>query len=362
MVRWQFALGSGAGAAIIGLACGGPAFQLAQVVDDASAIDASDAGADASTDATSDVYDARSVRDAMEAMSGDEPPAHCGGRLACAPVVPPGWIGPFELYAGPTAPPGCDADFSGSMLDGNGGLTAPAATCNCGCGQAQGVQCSVPTLTFYDLVMASCSLMGCANTKLNPGACTTVNACSALPSKAMIFLPSTPSAGSCPPLGTAAVAAYTWATQARGCRTSVAPAQADCANGYVCAPAPTGRFRSGLCIEQPRDVPCPSADYSNRYVYYGSVDDSRKCSDCSCGDAGVTGATCKASVEQFPSTDGGCAGGSITYGPSSSCQAIQQPADLRLTLSASGGSCAASMTGPIGSATPTSPMTFCCLP
>jgi hypothetical protein len=358
-MRWQVAMGPSAAAAMIGLACGGPAFVLAPVGDDANTVDASDAGSDSPADA----YDARGVRDATDAGNADEAPAHCGGRLTCVPAIPPGgWTGPFELYAGTSDPPVCDADFSGLMLDGNDGLTAPPATCKCGCGPAQGVQCSAPALTFYDLGATSCPLTMCATAKLNPGACTTVNVCAALPGKAMILPPSIPSLGSCPPLATTSVAPLAWATQARGCRASVAPAPADCAAGSVCVSPPTGRFRNGLCIEQNRDVPCPTADYTNRYVYYGAVNDTRGCSDCSCGDGGgVTGGTCKETIDQYPSTDGGCTGLSITYGPSSSCQAIQQPADLRLTLTASGGACAPSTTMPVGSAVATGPMTFCCL-
>jgi hypothetical protein len=301
--------------------------------------------------------------DAADADAGRQPPPSCAAGFACAPPVPGGgWTGPFELYAGPTLPPTCEANFSGQTVDGYDGLTAPAAACTCGCGQAQAVQCSSPTIGFYG-TSATCNTLGsltCATATFTPGACATVDEtspCGSLLGIVMTVPPSTASKGSCTPLGTAAVALRTWATNARACASSFASAPADCPVGSVCAPAPTAPFQAGLCIEQAGDVPCPTKDYTIKHRYFGGADDTRGCPMCSCGP--VTGASCTDSVSQFASTDGGCGGLPVVYGPGH-CQPVQQPADLQLALTASGGSCAPSASAPTGSASATNPSTFCC--
>jgi hypothetical protein len=383
-VRLLVVLGCGAATAVA-LSCGGSPFTLAPAPADATVDDApveaalesgavdgarkiSDAGATDARDASdagvpSDAGVARDegvASDAQDAgVSDAAPPPHCASGFACVPSVPIGFAGPFELYPGPDASPSCGADFAGQMLSGNSALDASLPACGCACGPAQGVQCSAPTETFYDSV--TCPVTPCATANLTPGACTPLSVCGALLTKSMILPPSTPSQGSCAPVATMDAGGFTWGNYARACATTAAPSQADCPVATVCAPIPASPFRLGLCVEQSGDIACPAAGYNTKRVFYAGVDDRRGCSPCSC-DAGVTGASCTATVNQYNSTDGGCAGLPITYLPGASCQGIQQPADLRLTLMASGGSCAPSTSAPTGSATPAGPTTFCCLP
>jgi hypothetical protein len=106
-------------------------------------------GSDVTTDAAGS--DAPGMPDVIE-----EPPPHCGGAFTCAPIVPSGWTGPLELYAGSSAAPSCGASFTGPAFDGNAGLSVPGSKCDCQCQNAQGVQCSSPTISFYGS-SAACS-------------------------------------------------------------------------------------------------------------------------------------------------------------------------------------------------------------
>jgi hypothetical protein len=380
------ALFSGGGAAlVIVVGCGGAPFELATGGEDATA--SADATADrpdldsaAPEDAASeralderaldaglpDGRDASADRDASgdaatEAGAMDAGPAHCGGSFVCAPVVPSGWVGPFALYAGPNPSPVCGANFISAGLDGHAGLTAPPDTCACGCGSATGVQCSSPALTFY-ASMATCTLgTTCAGVTLTEGACTRLDMSTSCLLGVFMSLPgSTPSLGSCPGLGTTTAAPLAWTTNARACAVSQPTSPADCAAGSPCVPAPGAPYRAGLCIEQSGDVSCPAAGYTTKSLYYGGVDDTRGCSGCTCGS--VTGASCSGSVTQFMSADAGCSTAQITYPLGQTCDPLQQPADVRLTLTPAGGSCAPNPVTPTGSATPSKAMTFCCAP
>ncbi len=373
----------GAAIALAFVACGGSSFVFVPPTDDGGIGDATadnqgpdDAGPrDGSPrDATAD---ARGIHDATQgdALTLDagtdvveEPPTHCGGGFACAPPVPSGWKGPFELYAGAGTRPACDPGFSGTLVDGYVGLSAPPATCGCACGASTGVQCASPAINFY-ASSTTCSLsQACAAVMLIPGACTRVDvssACGTALGVAMSLPQSTASLGSCAPVPTVSVPPLSWSTSARGCGAAQPPAQADCASGSVCVPAPSAAFKTAVCIEQAGNVAaCPSVDgalgYTSRFLYFTGANDTRGCSSCACG--GVTGASCSGTVTQFQSSDGGCANSQIIYPLGQSCDPVQQPADIELAVTASGGSCAPGSTAPTGPATASTPITFGCTP
>jgi hypothetical protein len=305
--------------------------------------------------------DAPSAGDALDAV--EEVPAHCGGSFACAPAVPTGWVGPFELYEGSDPAPACESGFSGATLDGNAELSASAASCDCQCDMPQGLQCASPTIAFSS-TSALCPTQ-CATATLTPGLCTTVDMkarCSLGVSGAPITVPTpaAPTQGSCAPVPTVGVAIPTWSTNARACGTTVAPARADCKGGNVCVPLPTSPFLTGLCIEQAGDVACPATDYTTKYLDYGGIDDSRSCSSCTCGP--VIGATCSGTLTQYVSADGGCDTPQTIYALPQSCSPLQQPADVMLSLTPANGACKPSPVSATGAATPSTPMTFCCAP
>jgi hypothetical protein len=394
-MRRLVAVTMAAAPAVLAWACGGQEFKLAIRGDDATAsdvvaegplqVDARDDAPDASvrdvvdrdgSDATTvdasaadapwaDARDSDASPDAVESGvvdAAEEIPAHCGGVFVCAPSAPTGWAGPFELYAGSNPVPACEPGFEGAALNGSAGLLAPAASCDCQCDLPQGARCGSPSIVFSSTPTV-CST-ACTSANLTPGVCTTVDMrtlCHLTVTGAGITIPAPPiaSTGSCAALSAVGVPPYSWTTYARACGAS-ASARADCKANSVCIPAPRAPFLTSLCIEQAGDVACPGTDFTTKYLYYGSVDDTRSCATCTCG--AVTGASCSGSLTQYSSADGGCDTEQTIYPLPDTCSALQQPADLRLSLTATNGSCKPSTPSATGSATPATPMTFCCTP
>jgi hypothetical protein len=215
-------------------------------------------------------------------------------------------------------------------------------------------------MVFYNSATCGTSV-SCAADMLAPGACTTVNEmskCVGAVTLDITLLAGTSTMGSCAAQLTRNVPAYSWGVQARGCVSTVAPAQVDCASGQVCAPKPEPGFGAKLCISHAGDVACPGGGYGVKHLYYTSVADTRTCSDCTC--AAPTGGSCSFSLVGYASSDSSCTGNAVTYLPGTKCAGVQQPGDMRLTMAPTAGSCAAGTSSPTGTATPAGPVTVCC--
>jgi hypothetical protein len=352
---------------LVAASCGGAAFSTGGGADGGG--DGTSGLADAASEAEGGGVDAPAETSTPSDAHGDAveepPPATCAGSFACVPAVPGGWSGPFELYAGASPAPACTADFS-SAYDGNAGLGAPPAVCSCSCA-APNAECGVPSLSFYGEAAGACPSPACSTTNLVAGACKTVDdatGCPAVVTPAISAPAPVVVSANCTPQASQAIGPPTWATYAQACSSTTAVVEDDCQTGSVCAPKPAAPYGATLCISQSGDVACPPASggagYASKQLFYGSVDDQRTCTACTCGALG--GASCSASFEAYSSTDGSCTGGGDLYVAPFSCEAVDQPADFRVTITAQNGSCGANPVNPTGSATATSPTTFCCLP
>jgi len=362
-----------AGVGVGAVACGGSAFTVGGGADGgpdgtSSLPDgAGDApGADAPVEASADAPTETSTgSDAQTDAVEEPPPVTCAGAFACVPAVPGGWSGPVELYAGATPAPSCTASFA-SAYDGNAGLSAPPGTCSCSCG-APNTECGVPGLSFYVQAAGVCPASACSTSTLPAGACTTLSdtsGCgtpftSAISASAPVVEPA-----GCTPQPSSSRAPPAWATYAQACSSTTAVVAGNCGSGAVCAPKPAAPYGATLCISQAGDLACPlpsgGAGYTAKQLFYGNADDQRTCTACTCGS--LAGATCSATFEAYASTNGSCTGGGDTYAAPFSCEAVDQPADFRVTITAQNGACGASQVTPTGSATATDPTTFCCLP
>lgn len=362
-----------AAAFVLAASCGGQSFSVGG---DAGILDGSVVTTDTASDALSsddDATDGGSM--ALDAAPSDafvpdvveEPPPHCGGAFGCVPSVPTGWSGPFELYSGSAASPACSTNFEGPAYNGNGQLAAPPAVCKCSCDGPTGVSCSAPAISFYGEPELSdgCTPEDlCTEVSLQSGVCTEVDAIDMCPfgseTSGMTVGAPAPSGGTCAGLPVKTIAPYTWGVSARACVSSLAPDRADCAAGSICAPQTASPYGSGLCISEPGAVACPATGYTTAMTFYGNATDARGCTTCSCG--AVTGAACSGTVNAYNSTNGTCTGLPDSYIAPFSCDTVQQPADIRFTVTASGGSCTASPVTATGAAVPATPTTFCCLP
>jgi hypothetical protein len=287
-----------------------------------------------------------------------EPPASCSGNFACVPDVPSGWEGPLEVYSGSAGPPACTTYFAQSV-GAYDVLQAPAATCGCSCGGST-TTCNPPGISFSDSMTCG-SVASCATAYLSPNVCTHVDERSACVGSALLditMLAGSSTSGPCAPQPMSTVPPYTWGTQARGCVSTVAPAQVDCSSGQICAPKPETGFATKLCISHAGDVICPGGGYGVKHLYYTAVDDTRSCTNCTCG--GATGGSCDFTVTGYTSTTSSCTGGAIIYGNGTKCAGVQQPGDFRMTVMSTGGTCAPSTSTATGTAAPIDPVTVCC--
>jgi hypothetical protein len=138
-----------------------------------------------------------------------------------------------------------------------------------------------------------------------------------------------------------------------------------CAAGFLCAPPPATGFR--VCVAQQGDDDCPGSPYSEKHLAFVGVDDARSCSPCTCG--APSGGKCTATISIYP--DDACALAvtdvlTIDSSMPEWCTNVPPGAPL-LSKSASPpayvpGSCQPAGGVPSGSATPTNPTTFCCVP
>jgi hypothetical protein len=326
---------------VVGASCGGDAFTAGGGATDGGG------GRDALSDG------------APPADANGEPPPSCMGNYACVPAVPSGWDGPLEVYSGISGAPACTTGFAQS-IGAYDGLQAAAPTCGCSCGPTA-ITCAPPNILFYDAVTCGTGA-SCASEILQPGACTTVNemgkCLAATGGLAITPVAGTSTMGPCAPKPTRDVPAYTWSIQARGCLSTIAPAQLDCAAGQTCAPKPEPGFAPKLCIDRPGDWSCPGGGYGVKHLFYTSVTDTRDCTACTC--APPNGGSCSFSITESSSADGTCTGGTVTYIPGDKCAGITQPGDFRLTMTPTAGTCGAGNSTATGSATPGGPVTVCC--
>jgi hypothetical protein len=342
---------------------------------------------DSGTDSSAPVHDAGTDAGPPTCTVTDCSNPACT-TVACVSAVPTGWTGYFALFDGaPATDPSCPTSFPTSAYLGNAGLTAPADTCSaCSCGSPAGGTCVLPT--SYTVQDGTCSgtsycsgtytlsgswTGGCTgNTEFRGGQDTCgVNGganCTAgsAPCNVSVSVPAaTVSGGSCTASGgTPTVTPTSWSELGVACNGETT-VTTGCTGGSVCAPKPPSPFESGLCIEQAGVVACPAGAFSTQHVFYTGVTDTRGCSECSCGAA--SGSTCSATVTLYSAQSVNTCTGPVAAVTTGSCAELSgNPTvagrEASNITTPSGGSCAASGGAPTGSATPSTPTTFCCIP
>jgi hypothetical protein len=313
----------------------------------------------------------------------------CTAGYTCSAPLPSGWTGPVVYYEGPAAgAPGCNASggYPQPAQTASSGFNAGSPTCpTCSCGSPSGMSCSAEAV-FFD--GPSCGGSGCwggSPAYCNGGLITVGSACkpqsmcsdaTGLVPTSAVFTNAQASGGTCTSsfTGTENIPTPTFTNTVRAC--GGAPGSGTgCGAGAVCLPKPAPPFDSSVCIYKTGDVACPAGAWSQKSVFHLSFNDTRDCSACACGSA--TGNCGSTTLELF--TDGVCQQGKSTLpGPDlGGCTNLQNDTtpivapncngfngvslSMRLVGTPSGGSCPATGGQVTGSATPTEPITFCCL-
>jgi hypothetical protein len=313
-------------------------------VTDASAPDASTADAPL-TDA--------SPGDGSADASTDVAPS-LGCPSGCLPSAPSGWVGPSAVYDGPSAgkPTGCVGSvYTQKELDAYQGLDAGPATCSCGTPTFGGdgyCSAGMAQYTASDCSGAPSVVLGAMGGRSceNPSANGYVR----------FATPSVADAGTCSfPSPTTTLPDASFAAENVSCGLAQATA-CPTAPACVTTPVPSQPF-TRICIHQDGDAPCPSADYSQRFVAYRDFDDTRSCS--ACAGTAPTG-TCSTGWASFSSSSACNVAVTFPYTAGSSCVLLSTANWVGSNFGFTGTTCAADGGAPQGDVTATNPVTFCC--
>jgi len=335
----------------------------------------------------------------------------CKGAYACvpsttAPTFPSGFTGYFALFDGKASDFNqCDTAFPTSMYTGNNQIMVSPAQCNCNCGAPSGEKCEIngpvdtsmpspPILPgAIDAIItqdAPCNGNSvCAGPLLEvptwtgtcdgpnyfPGATNTCQptgsqdctqgsaACNqSITANALVV-----TGGTCTPNSQApTIPPVAWGTLGAACGGAT-PGTGCTDTNDTCMPVPQGVYHSGICIMATGDVPC-SGQFSDKHLFYGGSMDSRDCTTCGC--APSTGGSCSATITVYGNTGGSVCNATViaTLKPSTTtgdCKNLTGNPSVgskKATFSAvTPGTCASSSM-PMGTATATTPTTFCCIP
>ena len=271
----------------------------------------------------------------------------CPGAV-CTGLPPSGWMGPVALYMGPYLNLPCVLGAPG--LSGVMGPTGADAICNaCTCGNEPCDKLTVEVFQSQDCTGSGTKLMlndttGCA--KVVPSELTW-----------SVQMPQILSqGGTCTPAG-GGVAMKPTANlgQYVALCNVVHEIWAHCL-GAACVIPPQPPFDPRLCIYQPGSLACP-APYNTKVVEFGTLDDTRDCSACTCG---APAATCDASVT-FHSDDMCVNLPSGMAASNNMCSPFPGGAVMVSSLSIGAPSpCTPSLSVPIGSVGIANPITVCC--
>lgn len=285
----------------------------------------------------------------------------CAG-YRCVPPVPDDWSGPTVVFLAPNDPtlPDCEPDWQERFEGGRGLLPSQDDSCtDCQCGAPSGGQCSGPSVDVWNASNCSGSPNDTVSMDQGEGTCHDLG----VGTYQGVYSDGIFATGSSCTLSGGALVPTSWTEEAVAC--SGAETGGGCAQGDdLCVRRPTGDFEQSACVLQEGEHDCPSGSaYSVQRVVYRGLDDSRQCTPCSCGmntdlptcDGTLTvytNDTCSQGAEVVDMGGMGC-----TSDPSGF-----RTANYSVSSGPSGGSCDSSGGSLSGAATPTEPLTLCCLP
>jgi hypothetical protein len=267
--------------------------------------------------------------------------ASCAAPARCV-AAPPGWDGPFAVLLAKEGSGGslaCPAALTRSweradMTD----ASIPPAQCTCSCG-ALGGTCSV---TISEYAQNDACLGNPATFPL------TTNVCRVLAERTDSFRAMSTATAACPPDASTTLPAFDAGSSAIGCSPTE---PAGCAGG-VCMPALSPPTR--LCVRPTGATAgaCP-ADYPDELTLSAGVEDTRRCSPCSCNAA----ATCPFTYGAYSSSS--CSTSMRAYADTD-CHTASFRRGVKLTDASVAGACVPEGGAPTGSVDVRPSLSLCC--
>lgn len=309
---------------------------------------------DESTSATTNVDTSEGGTTAVtittgEGSSSESGDPECGPASTCGDEAPVGWFGPVIHARFPegSEPPACPEAYSDPGPTLLAGFNDPGpAICGCECELSMMQNCY--TSLYTGGVQPTCSDWGEILDVTETCITTEVNGF-------IRFNASGGGGGLCDETEMELIPPLVWESAIRTCRLD---AEFPCGDGGVCTPDPAEGFEDIWCIYQQGDLDCPAGPFSEKQVFYTAAEDTRDCTNCQCGSAGIScsdlevgvyaGTDCAGEPVSTIAADGVCTaavGGSVAgnFGESALCP-VTEPSL------------------PEGALTAMGPFTFCCQP
>jgi len=268
--------------------------------------------------------------------------------LRCVEPAPEGWQGPLMLAAGVNAPPACSGALSEEALAGGANLTASAASCSsCSCSPGS---CSY-TWFVHDSTDTSCSASVTGTG--DASGCTLFEDAAA---SKRVRLKGTGASACTPSSQSPSVPDASFGLRVRACQPGAALEAQGCGGGQLCMPRGAAPYDSDTCILQAGEHACPAGVYSLRSVFYTDIDDSRGCSDCSCG-----AENCDTGWNIYAGDDASCTTVTSSVASTAQCHLTDfGSGSIRVGPEPGGGSCTPSGGEPTGTASGSGATTVCC--
>jgi hypothetical protein len=262
---------------------------------------------------------------------------------------PEGWFGPVELkQAMGETPPSCDSAAEFSAFSG---LSATAASCECTCGEADVTCPSQATLRAFEPGNGACGTTAPRWTATVTAGCNDTPDVESDEARLNISVsqPSDLPDDACTASESTMIPGATWNQSWTGCSADASSSDCELCGDHI----------AGLCIWTQGDVSCDLPGFSERTLLHESVNDTRGCSACTCGEPQ---GFCRASatIRSGFGTCGLANQGSIDSG-GPNCQTFDfaRSADVDFYDTFT---CAPADVTAEGDATPSEPVTVCCAP
>jgi hypothetical protein len=274
-----------------------------------------------------------------------------GAGYACTVAAPNGWNGPVAWFnaTGDTIP-SCAGPYATQASGGHAGINAPQAQCSCGCTGPTNVQCNQVGVNYYSDTNCQTNVGGAG---LPTNFCVNTGSGSSVSGQAQ----ATAFNGTCGTNPSKTLPSISWANSESVCTYNAPTDTGGCNSGALCMQQPTGGAYAKACVWQNGDVACPGTPYTQKSVFYASVDDQRNCSTCTCT---ASAGTCTAQVTVYNAA--GCTSSTfIGIATDGSCHQFAGVSAIAGAISVNPGTCSAGTTGgPTGAASATGPVTVCC--
>jgi hypothetical protein len=310
------------------------------------------------TESPGAAFEAEPIDPVLDLVEPDgEPLAACPVGQQCAPPIPAGWSGPVTMVTDPTGDVACPDEMPVQLELGFRDLEVDAMSCGCSCSRPKNLTCDA------DLILRTTSAVDCSDltvfnpTKVRIPVGTTVDLRPLNGIGTTWFrdpndgpLPDV-TGGECTPR-----ASHSFPEPELFDPILLCGADSDtpesCDRDGSCLPE-MADSSAPICIYQEGDVDCPAASpFTERTVSYRDFEDTRACSDCSCGTptgesaCGATVAFSTPGTEIFDVADG----------------CIELPERPILANQVTDVECPASPTTEFGAVEPAAAVTACCLP